>query len=76
MPATRQATDRRNPFTSRSRVMNSLDHPDRGEKYSANRSMAETFKGVFPFLASDLLRILLLRFVPSVCLVLSHAVGG
>jgi C4-dicarboxylate transporter DctM subunit len=32
-------------------------------------SMKETFKGIIPFLASDLLRILLLVFVPSIALV-------
>jgi TRAP-type C4-dicarboxylate transport system permease large subunit len=32
-------------------------------------SMKETFKGIIPFLASDLLRILLVVFVPSIVLV-------
>jgi tripartite ATP-independent transporter DctM subunit len=32
-------------------------------------SMKETFKGIVPFLASDMLRILLLVFVPSIALV-------
>jgi C4-dicarboxylate transporter DctM subunit len=34
-----------------------------------NTSMKETFKGIVPFLMSDLLRILLIVFVPSVALV-------
>ena len=31
--------------------------------------MIETFKGIVPFLVSDLLRVLLIVFVPSVALV-------
>ena len=31
-------------------------------------SMAETYKGVFPFLASDVLRLLALLFFPSISL--------
>jgi C4-dicarboxylate transporter DctM subunit len=36
---------------------------------SKDTSMKETFKGIVPFLMSDLLRILLIVFVPSVALV-------
>jgi len=35
----------------------------------------ETFKGVIPFLISDLMRIVLLFIFPSVTLWLVHAVG-
>lgn len=35
--------------------------------------LATTFRGVLPFLTTDLLRVLLLFFVPSVALVLVHA---
>ncbi|MBM3564927.1 MAG: TRAP transporter large permease [Alphaproteobacteria bacterium] len=38
--------------------------------------LSQTFVGVIPFLISDLLRILLLLFVPSVSLVLIRAFGG
>jgi TRAP-type C4-dicarboxylate transport system permease large subunit len=30
--------------------------------------MSETYKGVFPFLAWDVLRLLLLLFFPGICL--------
>ncbi len=36
----------------------------------------ETFKGVMPFLASDLIRIVLLLAFPSIALVLVHSFGG
>jgi TRAP-type C4-dicarboxylate transport system permease large subunit len=35
----------------------------------------ETFKGVIPFLVSDLMRIVLLFIFPSITLWLVHAVG-
>jgi TRAP-type C4-dicarboxylate transport system permease large subunit len=38
--------------------------------------LVETFKGVLPFLASDLVRIVLLLLFPSISLVLVHALGG
>ena len=38
--------------------------------------MKETFRGVLPFLASDLLRIVLLAFFPGIALWLVHALGG
>jgi C4-dicarboxylate transporter DctM subunit len=38
--------------------------------------LTETFKGVMPFLASDLVRIILLLAVPSISLVLVHSFGG
>ncbi|MBM3394406.1 MAG: TRAP transporter large permease [Betaproteobacteria bacterium] len=59
-----------------------LVHPPVGMNvYIINRlardvPLVETFKGVMPFLASDLLRTLLLLFFPSLCLVLVHQFGG
>jgi TRAP-type C4-dicarboxylate transport system permease large subunit len=53
-----------------------LVHPPVGMNvYIINRlakdvPLTETFKGVMPFLASDLLRIILLLFVPAISLVL------
>ena len=38
--------------------------------------LVETFKGVMPFLASDLVRIVLLLAVPSISLVLVRALSG
>ena len=38
--------------------------------------LVETFKGVMPFLASDLIRIVLLLAFPSIALVLVHSFGG
>jgi TRAP-type C4-dicarboxylate transport system permease large subunit len=38
--------------------------------------LTETFKGVMPFLLSDLLRIVLLLAFPSIALVLVHTFGG
>ncbi len=38
--------------------------------------LVETFKGVMPFLASDLVRIVLLLAVPSISLVLVRSFGG
>jgi TRAP-type C4-dicarboxylate transport system permease large subunit len=38
--------------------------------------MKETFRGVLPFLASDLLRIVLLTFFPGLALWLVHVLGG
>jgi C4-dicarboxylate transporter, DctM subunit len=38
--------------------------------------LVETFKGVMPFLASDLLRIVLLLAVPSISLVLVRVLGS
>ncbi|MEZ5628688.1 MAG: TRAP transporter large permease [Rhodocyclaceae bacterium] len=38
--------------------------------------MKETFRGVLPFLASDLLRIVLLAFFPGIALWLVHLLGG
>ena len=38
--------------------------------------LVETFKGVMPFLASDLLRIVLLLAFPAISLVLVHTFGG
>lgn len=38
--------------------------------------LTETFKGVMPFLASDLVRIVLLMAFPSMALVLVHTFGG
>lgn len=59
-----------------------LVHPPVGMNlYVINRlargvPMRETAWGVMPFLASDLLRILLIVFVPGICLWLVHAFGG
>jgi tripartite ATP-independent transporter DctM subunit len=59
-----------------------LVHPPVGMNvYIINRlakdvPLVETFKGVMPFLASDLLRITLLVLVPSVSLVLVRSFGG
>ncbi len=59
-----------------------LVHPPVGMNiYIINRlakdvPATETFRGVLPFLASDLLRILLLVFFPALALVLVHAFGG
>jgi TRAP-type C4-dicarboxylate transport system permease large subunit len=58
-----------------------LVHPPVGMNiYIINRlakdvPVLETFKGVMPFLASDLLRILLLVFFPALSLFLVHALG-
>jgi TRAP-type C4-dicarboxylate transport system permease large subunit len=38
--------------------------------------LTETFKGVMPFLASDLVRIVTLLFFPTLSLFLVHAFGG
>jgi C4-dicarboxylate transporter DctM subunit len=38
--------------------------------------LVETFKGVMPFLASDLMRIVLLLAVPSISLVLVRVLSG
>ena len=38
--------------------------------------LVETFKGVMPFLASDLLRIVLLLAFPAISLVLVNTFGG
>ncbi len=59
-----------------------LVHPPVGMNiYIINRlakdvPVMETFKGVLPFLASDLVRILLLVFFPVLSLYLVHAFGG
>jgi len=38
--------------------------------------LADTFKGVLPFLASDFIRIALLLLFPSIALALVHSAGG
>jgi len=38
--------------------------------------LADTFKGVLPFLASDFIRIALLLLFPSIALTLGHSTGG
>jgi len=38
--------------------------------------LADTFKGVLPFLASDFIRIALLLLFPSIALTLVHSAGG
>jgi C4-dicarboxylate transporter DctM subunit len=59
-----------------------LVHPPVGMNvYIINRlardvPLTETFKGVIPFLLSDLLRIILLLTFPSIALVLVHTFGG
>ena len=59
-----------------------LVHPPVGMNiYIINRiakdvPLMETFKGVLPFLASDLLRIILLVFFPVITLYLVHTFGG
>ena len=59
-----------------------LVHPPVGMNvYIINRlakdvPLMDTFRGVMPFLASDLIRIVLLLFVPSICLVLVRTFGG
>jgi TRAP-type C4-dicarboxylate transport system permease large subunit len=59
-----------------------LVHPPVGMNvYIINRlakdvPLVETFKGVMPFLASDLVRIVLLLLFPAVSLVLVHSFGG
>ena len=59
-----------------------LVHPPVGMNiYIINRlardvPVMETFKGVIPFLASDLIRILLLIFFPALSLYLVHAFGN
>ncbi len=59
-----------------------LVHPPVGMNiYIINRlakdvPVVETFKGVLPFLASDLIRILLLVFFPVLSLYLVHVFGG
>ena len=58
-----------------------LVHPPVGmnlyviNKLAKDVPMIETAKGVLPFLASDLLRIILLVFFPPVCLWLVHITG-
>jgi tripartite ATP-independent transporter DctM subunit len=59
-----------------------LVHPPVGMNiYIINRlakdvPVMETFRGVLPFLASDLVRVLLLVFFPSLSLYLVHTFGG
>jgi TRAP-type C4-dicarboxylate transport system permease large subunit len=59
-----------------------LVHPPVGMNiYIINRiardvPIMETFKGVIPFLLSDLMRILLLVFFPIISLYLVHTFGG
>ncbi|MDK9702145.1 MAG: TRAP transporter large permease [Sulfuritalea sp.] len=59
-----------------------LVHPPVGMNIYIINSLArdvpliETFKGVVPFLISDLFRILLLLFVPGISLYLVHALGA
>ena len=45
------------------------------QKPAKDTPYIETAKGVMPFLASDLVRIVLLVFAPSVCLWLVHVNG-
>ena len=58
-----------------------LAHPPLGmnlffiQKLAMDTPYIETAKGVMPFLASDLVRIVLLVFAPSVCLSLVHVNG-
>ena len=59
-----------------------LVHPPVGmniyiiNKIAKDVPLMETFKGVMPFLASDLLRIILLVFFPVISLYLVHTFGG
>jgi C4-dicarboxylate transporter DctM subunit len=59
-----------------------LVHPPVGMNvYIINRlakdvPLTETFKGVVPFLLSDLVRIVMLLAFPSIALVLVHSFGG
>ncbi len=59
-----------------------LVHPPVGmnvyiiNRLAGNVPLVETFKGVIPFLASDLIRIVLLVFFPMISLYLVHAFGG
>ena len=59
-----------------------LVHPPVGMNiYIINRiakdvPVMETFKGVLPFLASDLIRTILLVFFPVISLYLVHTFGG
>jgi len=59
-----------------------LVHPPVGMNiYIINRlakdvPVMETFKGVLPFLASDLIRIVVLVFFPVLSLYLVHTFGG
>ena len=59
-----------------------LVHPPVGmniyiiNKIAKDVPLMETFKGVLPFLASDLLRIILLVFFPVISLYLVHTFGG
>ena len=59
-----------------------LVHPPVGMNvYIINRlakdvPLVETFKGVMPFLASDLVRIVLMVLFPSTALILVHTFGG
>jgi C4-dicarboxylate transporter DctM subunit len=59
-----------------------LVHPPVGMNvYIINRlakdvPLSETFKGVMPFLLSDLIRIVMLLAFPSIALVLVHTFGG
>jgi TRAP-type C4-dicarboxylate transport system permease large subunit len=58
-----------------------LVHPPIGmnlyviNKMAKDVPMSETAKGVMPFLASDLVRILMLVFFPPICLWLVHITG-
>ncbi|MDR2239373.1 MAG: TRAP transporter large permease [Zoogloeaceae bacterium] len=59
-----------------------LVHPPVGmnvyiiNRLAGNVPLVETFKGVIPFLASDLIRIVLLTLFPAISLYLVHALGG
>jgi len=59
-----------------------LVHPPVGmniyiiNKIAKDVPLMETFKGVMPFLASDLLRIIMLVFFPVISLYLVHTFGG
>jgi tripartite ATP-independent transporter DctM subunit len=59
-----------------------LVHPPVGmniyiiNKIAKDVPLMDTFKGVMPFLASDLLRIILLVFFPIISLYLVHTFGG
>jgi tripartite ATP-independent transporter DctM subunit len=59
-----------------------LVHPPVGmnvyiiNRLAGNVPLVETFKGVIPFLLSDLIRIVLLVFFPIISLYLVHAFGG
>jgi TRAP-type C4-dicarboxylate transport system permease large subunit len=59
-----------------------LVHPPVGmniyiiNKIAKDVPVMETFKGVLPFLASDLIRTILLVFFPVISLYLVHTFGG